>query len=148
ALVWSSLLRYFQLPSASALANVSLANYRGLPWPYLIDGLKNTAFLMAAVSTIVLLLSFAISWIVVGSKARGRFILDAIAFLPHTVPGIIFALSAAYVALFLLRDVVPIYGTVFLLLAVYVLERTSFGTRMLNNAIAQLHPELEEAAQV
>jgi len=43
---------------------------------------------------------------------------------------------------------VPIYGTVFLLLSVYVLERTSFGTRMLNNAIAQIHPELEEAGQV
>jgi len=147
-LIWSSLLRYFQLPSAAAFANVSLVNYRGLPWPYLIDGLKNTAFLMAAVSTLVLGLSLAISWIVVRSKARGRFLLDAVAFLPHAVPGIIFALSAAYVALFLLRDVVPIYGTVFLLLAVYVLERTSFGTRMLNNAIAQIHPELEEAGQV
>src|SRR4051812_288678 len=146
-LVWSSLLRYFQLPSAAAFANISLVNYRGLPWPYLIDGLKNTAFLMAAVSTLVLALSLAISWIVVRSKARGRFVLDAVAFLPHAVPGIIFALSAAYVALFILRDYVPIYGTVFLLLAVYVLERTSFGTRMLNNAIAQIHPELEEAGQ-
>jgi len=148
ALVWSSLLRYFQLPSASAFANLSLVNYRGLPWLHLIDGLKNTAFLMAAVATLVLALSLAISWIVVRSKARGRFVLDAVAFLPHAVPGIIFALSAAYVALFLLRDIVPIYGTVFLLLAVYVLERTSFGTRMLNNAIAQVHPELEEAGQV
>ncbi len=147
-LVWSSLLRYFQLPSAAAFANLSLVNYRGLPWPHLIDGLKNTAFLMAAVSTFVLALSLAISWIVVRSKARGRFVLDAVAFLPHAVPGIIFALSAAYVALFVLRDFVPIYGTVFLLLAVYVLERTSFGTRMLNNALAQIHPELEEAGQV
>lgn len=32
-------------------------------------------------------------------------------------------------------------------MAVYVLERTSFGTRMLNNALAQIHPELEEAGQ-
>ena len=147
-LLWSSLLRYFQLPSAAAFANLSLVNYRGLPWPHLIDGLKNTAFLMAMVSTLVLALSLAISWIVVRSKARGRFVLDAVAFLPHAVPGIIFALSAAYVALFVLRDFVPIYGTVFLLLAVYVLERTSFGTRMLNNALAQIHPELEEAGQV
>jgi iron(III) transport system permease protein len=147
-LLWSSLLRYFQPPSAAAFANLSLVNYRGLPWPHLIDGLWNTALLMISVSTLVLLLSLAISWIVVRSRARGRFLLDAVAFLPHAVPGIIFALSAAYVALFLLRDFVPIYGTVFLLMAVYVLERTSFGTRMLNNALAQLHPELEEAGQV
>ncbi|HEY2987399.1 MAG TPA: iron ABC transporter permease [Candidatus Binatia bacterium] len=147
-LLWSSLLRYFQLPSAAALANLSLINYRGLPWPHLLDGLWNTALLMVSVSTFVLLVSFAISWIVVRSRARGRFLLDAVAFLPHAVPGIIFALSAAYVALFLLRDFVPIYGTVFLLMAVYILERTSFGTRMLNNALAQIHPELEEAGQV
>src|SRR5262249_33820730 len=37
-LIWSSLLRYFQLPSAAAFANLSLVNYRGLPWPHLIDG--------------------------------------------------------------------------------------------------------------
>ena len=147
-LLWNSLLRYFQLPSAAAFANLSLVNYRGLPWPFLLDGLWNTALLMVAVSTLVLVVSLAISWIVVRSRARWRFALDAVAFLPHAVPGIIFALSAAYVALFLLRDVVPIYGTVFLLMAVYVLERTSFGTRMLNNALAQIHPELEEAGQV
>ena len=147
-LLWSSLLRYFQLPSAAALANLSLVNYRGLPWSHLFDGLWNTALLMILVSTLVLLLSLGISWIVVRSRARGRFLLDVVAFLPHAVPGIIFALSAAYVALFLLRDFVPIYGTVFLLMAVYILERTSFGTRMLNNALAQFHPELEEAGQV
>ena len=141
-------MRYFQLPSAKAFANISLVNYRGLPWPHLLDGLWNTAVLMISVSTLVLILSLAISWIVVRSRARGRFLLDAIAFLPHAVPGIIFALSAAYVALFLLRDFVPIYGTIFLLMAVYVLERTSFGTRMLNNALAQIHPELEEAGEV
>src|SRR5207249_7007826 len=69
-------------------------------WPHLLDGLWNTAVLMISVSTLVLLVSLAISWIVVRSKARGRFLLDAVAFLPHAVPGIIFALSAAYVALF------------------------------------------------
>jgi iron(III) transport system permease protein len=48
----------------------------------------------------------------------------------------------------LLSDVVPIYGTVLLLMVVYILERASFGTRMLNNALAQIHPELEEAGEV
>src|SRR5207245_11273817 len=118
------------------------------PWPHLLDGLWSTAVLMLSVSTLGLLVSLAISWIVVRSTALGSLLLDAVAFLPHAVPGIIFALSAAYVALFLLRDFVPIYGTVFLIMAVYILERTSFGTRMLNNALAQIHPELEEAGQV
>jgi iron(III) transport system permease protein len=147
-LLWSSLLRYFQLPSAQAFAAASLVNYRGLPWPHLMDGLWNTMILMLSVPTLVLFFSLALSWIVTRSGMRGRFLLDAAAFLPHAVPGIIFALSAAYAALFLLRDFVPIYGTLSLLVAIYVLERTSFGTRLLNGALAQIHRELEEAAQV
>ena len=147
-LFWSSLLRYFQLPSAKAFANLSLVNYHGLPWPHLLDGLWNTAILMLAVPTLALSAGLAISWIVVRSGMPGRFLLDAAAFLPHAVPGIIFALSAAYVALFVLRDFVPIYGTLSLLIAIYVLERTSFGARMLNGALAQIHRELEEAAEV
>jgi iron(III) transport system permease protein len=43
---------------------------------------------------------------------------------------------------------VLLYGTVFLLIAIYVLERISFGTRVLNSALAQIHRELEEAGQV
>jgi len=147
-LVWSSLLRYFQLPSASAFAQASLSNYKALPWPYLLSGLWNTAILMLVVPTLVLLLSLAIAWVVVRSGAPGRFVLDGIAFLPHAVPNIIFALSAAYASLFLLPAFLPIYGTVFLLLAIYALVRISFGTRVLNSALAQIHRELEEAGQV
>lgn len=147
-LLWNSLLRYFQLPSAAAFAAISLVNYRGLPWPHLFDGLWNTAILMAVVPTLALFFSLLISWVVVRSGVRGRFFLDAAAFLPHAVPSIIFALSAAYVALFLLRDFVPIYGTLSLLMVIYVLERTSFGTRMLNSALSQIHKELEEAGEV
>lgn len=146
-LIWSSLLRYFQLPSPSAFANVSLVNYRTLPWPYLLEGLRNTAVLMVSVPTLTLVFSLAIGWIVVRSGLRGRSILDGIAFLPHAMPNIIFALGASYASLFLLRDLVPIYGTVFILLAVYVLVRISFGTRVLNSALTQIHRELEEAGQ-
>lgn len=147
-LLWSSFLRYFQLPSASAFASASMVNYRELPWSYLLDGLWNTALLMLSVPTLVLLLSLAISWIVVRSGLRWGFLLDGIAFLPHAVPNIIFGLSAAYASLFLLRGVLPIYGTVLLLITIYVLVRISFGTRVLNSALAQIHKELEEAGQV
>jgi iron(III) transport system permease protein len=78
---------------------------------------------------------------------RGRVVLDAIAFLPHPVPHLLFALAIAYLAL-LISDVVPLYGTIFVLMAVYVVCWISFGTRVLNNNMIQVHRELEEAAQV
>jgi iron(III) transport system permease protein len=49
-------------------------------------------------------------------------------------------------ALFALRGIVPLYGTLWLLLALYVIVRLSYGTRMMNSSLIQIHPELEEAA--
>jgi iron(III) transport system permease protein len=102
---------------------------------------------MVAVPTLIVLMSSAISWIVTRSRMRGRVVLDAIAFLPHPVPHLLFALAIAYLAL-LVSDVVPLYGTIFVLVAVYVVCWISFVTRVLNNSMIQVHRELEEAAQV
>ena len=73
---------------------------------------------------------------------------DVAAFLPHAVPSIIFAVAAAYVALFYLKDLLPLYGTIVLLMAVYTLVYISLATRGFNGALLQIHRELEEAAQV
>jgi iron(III) transport system permease protein len=48
----------------------------------------------------------------------------------------------------LVSDIVPVYGTLYVLMAVYVICWISFGTRVLNNSMIQVHRELEEAAQV
>lgn len=79
------------------------------------------------------------------SRIRGRFVLDFFAFLPHTLPSIVFGVGALLLALFVLRAVVPIYGTLWVLLFVYVIVRLSYGTRMTNSALIQVHRELEEA---
>ena len=41
---------------------------------------------------------------------------------------------------------IPIYGTLWILLVAYVTGRISFGTRVMNGAMTQLHKELEEAS--
>src|SRR5687768_2139651 len=48
----------------------------------------------------------------------------------------------------LVSNLVPLYGTIFVIIAVYVVCWISFGTRVLNNSMIQVHRELEEAAQV
>jgi iron(III) transport system permease protein len=47
-----------------------------------------------------------------------------------------------------LRDVVPLYGTLTIVILIYTISRISFATRIINNSLAQIHPELEEAAFV
>ena len=147
-LLWNSILPYFQPISWSSLGIVSFQNYRNLPWSYLMESARNTGILMVCVASLTLAFSLAISWTVTRSELAGRFVLDAGAFLPHVIPHVILAVGANYVGLFVLGKVLPIYGTIYILLALYVLAWLSFGTRVLNTAILQVHKELEEVGKV
>ncbi len=145
-LIWSAGLPYLQPVSAAALASLSFANFRDLPQGLLASGILNTAILMLIVPTITLALSVAVSWVVLRSRLKWRGIFDFFAFLPHTVPSIVFSVAMWLLALFVLSDIVPIYGTIWILVLVYVVAMISYGTRMTNGAMIQIHRELEEAA--
>ena len=56
------------------------------------QGLRNSLLLILIVPAITMLLSAVVSWFVVRSQVRGKSLLDAMAFMPHTVPGIVMAL--------------------------------------------------------
>jgi iron(III) transport system permease protein len=77
---------------------------------------------------------------------RGWF--DFIAFLPHAMPNIIFGVGVLLIALFVLQSVVPIFGTIWLLLAAFMVGRISYATRMTNTGLIQIHRELEESGEV
>jgi iron(III) transport system permease protein len=138
-LAWASLLPFLQVPSAAAFASMSLGNFRSIPAELL---------WRIAVPTITMIASLAISWVVLRSKARGAALFDFLAFLPVTVPPIVFSVAALLLALFVLGSAVPLYGTIWLLVIVYVIARLSYGTRMTNSALIQIHRELDEAAQM
>lgn len=145
---WVSLLPYLQTPSAAALAAISLRNFANLPQALLWRAGTNTAILMILVPTLTLILSVAISWVVLRTKIRGRFWFDFLAFLPLAIPAIVFSVAALLTALFVLRKIAPLYGTIWILVIVYVVARLSYGTRMTNSALIQIHKELEESAQI
>ncbi len=146
--VWAALLPYFQLPSAAAFASLSWAQFQGLPWDLTLAGLKNTAILMALTPTVTLTCCLAFSWIVLRSRIPGRLGFDFIAFLPHAVPNIVFGVGALLFALFVLQRAVPIFGTIWLLLIVFAVARLSYGTRMTNASLIQIHKELEDSARM
>ena len=147
-LCWVAGLPFLQPVSAAAFADLSLDNFRSIPAELLVRSVQNTAILMLLVPTITVALSVAVSWTVLRSRAPGRALLDFFAFLPVTVPPIVFSVAALLLALFALGRLVPIYGTIWILVLVYVVARLSYGTRMTNSALIQIHKELDEAAQV
>jgi iron(III) transport system permease protein len=104
--------------------------------------------LMFLVPTLALMLCVAISWTVLRSGLRWRLTFDAVAFLPHAVPHLILAIAAVFAALFLLHNAFSLYGSLAIVIMVYTISRISFATRIINNSLAQIHPELDEAAFV
>ncbi|HEY8691731.1 MAG TPA: iron ABC transporter permease, partial [Chloroflexota bacterium] len=146
-LIWAALLPYFQPPSLAALQALSLKNVRNLPWPLVSRGAIDTFILALLAPTFALVFSVVFSWVILRWRNRLRLSFDYIAFLPHAVPGLIFAFAALLTALFVVRGPVDLYGTLALILFVYVIQHLAFGSRMTNAALMQVHTELEEAAQ-
>ena len=139
---------YVAPPSFDMLSQLSLSNFYRINWELVGRGLRNTVTLMLVVPVVVLIFSFCISWLVVRSRSRARYALEFGAFLPHTLPELLFAIGALLMALFVLRDFLPLYDTVWLIAIVYIVVRLAFATRAMNGSLLQIHKELEEAAQV
>ncbi len=143
-LLYASTQPFFRPPSIFAFQNASLEGYRivfGQEAFWI--GLRNSLLLIAVVPVSTILLSAVISWIVVRSKAKGRGILDTLAFVPFTAPSIVFGLAFFLMALWV--DWIPLYGTIWLIVLVHVARFLAYGTRATNGAMFQLHKELEEA---
>ena len=64
------------------------------------------------------------------------------------MPSVVFGVGALLLALFVFQKALPLYGTIWLLLMVFVIARISYATRMTNAGLVQIHPELEESAEV
>ncbi|HLI20010.1 MAG TPA: iron ABC transporter permease [Stellaceae bacterium] len=147
-LIWSAGLPFLHAVDAEGFTKLSLNNFRNLPAGLVWSGLGTSAALMLLVPTITLTLSVALSWVVMRSRLRFRAVFDFFAFLPHAVPKVVFSVAAWLLALFVLRNVVPIYGTIWILVPIYVVASLSYGTRMMNSALIQIHRELEESATI
>ena len=143
-LFWASFLPFFAAPSWSALDKLSLDNYRYLSTfrPFW-EAMKNSILLSTLTATVAMVLTSLVAWIVYKSKLRGAWILDFLAFVPITIPGIVMgmALILLYVAF-----PIPIYGTIWMLLIAYVTRFIPYGMRSSSGSILQIHSELEEAA--
>jgi iron(III) transport system permease protein len=142
ALLWSSLLPFYQLPSATALGLVSLDNYRAiLSSSKIRQAIVNTFIMVFATATLAMLLSGLISWYAVRGKGKLGRVLEMIAFSPLAIPRIVMA-----IAILLLYINTPLYGTIWIIVLAQVTVYLAFGTRTVNGALIQIHPELENAA--
>ena len=145
-LVWSSLQRFYAVPSLAALKNVSLYNYQAvMDYPSIGNAVWNSVFLALATATAVMMLSAVIGWLVLRTRIPGRWVLDNIASLPMVMPGLVIGLAIMICYLALGGG---IYGTIWILLIAYMTRFLPYGMRFNTASLLQLHKELEESAQL
>src|SRR5499425_3697420 len=90
---------------------------------------------------LAMLLSGIMSWFAVRGKGKLVRSLDMIAFAPMAIPRIVMA-----IAILLLYIRTPLYGTIWIIVLAQVTAYLAFGSRTVNGALMQIHPELENAA--
>jgi iron(III) transport system permease protein len=145
-LLYTSLLKFYQAPSAAAFRSMSLDNFASLlHMDKAMTALKNSLFLGVGTATLVMAGMAIAAWVVVRSKIPGRMVVDQLSFLPLVIPGLVLGLALSFVYL---RSPIPIYGTIFIMLIAYVTRYMPYGMRYAVTSMQQISAELEESAQV
>ncbi len=143
-LLWSSLQKFYSVPSMQALQNLTLDPYRFvLSYPNLGRAVWNSLLLSFGSATLIMLITSVICWIVVKTKLPGRWLLDNLASLPMVFPGLVLGLA---LMIFYLNVDIGVYGTMWILFIAYVTRFMPYGLRFNTTSMLQIHKELEESA--
>lgn len=143
-LVWTSLLPYRTGVSATAFELLGFANYVDLANNERFFGAAwNTTRISLLAATIVAALSLGLSWVLIRTRSPGRKVLDALSFVPVALAGVMMGSSLIFV--YLSIHVIPLYGTIWIILVAYVTIYIAFGTKVTNAALIQMTPDLEDA---
>ncbi|WP_158670695.1 ABC transporter permease [Bradyrhizobium guangdongense] len=110
-------------------------------------GFRNTMLLGLIGATLTMVLGGAVAYISVRTKWRGRSLIDAMAWLPWMMPGIVLGVGFLW-GFALLPHAIPIYGTIWALLLAYISLGTPLSVRVMSSAYAQLSYDLEECSRV
>ena len=149
-LLYSSLVNILRPPSLEAFQSMSFQHYiDAMEYSRFQNTVWNTILMVGGTATAVTAVSFFVSMIVVRSKFWGRRVLDQLAFIPHSIPGIVMGLALLWVFLTIDQKLpFNLFGTVASLIIGFTILFIAYGTRAMNAAILQIHHDLEEAADV
>ncbi|MSO89505.1 MAG: iron ABC transporter permease [Rhodospirillaceae bacterium] len=147
ALLWSSFLPIPMAPSWDLIDSLTLRNYtRVLADKAVWGALWNTVLISVGAATLTMALAVTTAWVVVRLKSRWAGVLDAVAFLPHSLPGIVIGISLIFLVIQPPFDQLQLYGSLTVVILGLTISYLSFGCRMMSAALSQIQSELEEAA--
>jgi iron(III) transport system permease protein len=145
-LLWQSCFANLAPPLLSSAAGATLANYEYiLTYPIFLGAVRTSVLVAAMAATAIVGLTLVMAWIAQRSASRLAWLIDALAFVPVAIPGVIVGASILLTYLML---PVGIYNTIWILLVAYVTLYLPYGMRFSSIGLVQIHRELEEAAAV
>lgn len=105
--------------------------------------LVRSLYLSIGGSTVCVLLTAIVAYIIQRSNAPGRRILEHVSVMPIAIPGIVMGMGLvwAYVTS-------PIWNTLWIVIVAYMTLFMPYGVRALGTNIVQIHRELEESSRV
>jgi iron(III) transport system permease protein len=109
------------------------------------DGLYNSIVASTGAAITGILLYVVMAYMTHRSRLRGRWVVEYLANWPLAVPSLVVGLGFLWTWILL---PVPIYGTLYILMAAYVARFMPQGFRGISSSLQQIHPELEESARV
>lgn len=134
---------FFDIPDPWTLENWKIV----LADELFLHSLRNTVVLASGTAVTAVLVHSLIAYIVVRTRYAGRRALDAISWLPFTLPGIILGLAMLW--LFLTVAVLrPLYGTMAVLVVAGLVAGMPLGVQIIKSGLMQLGSDLEEASRV
>lgn len=128
-------------------ANFTLAHYADALFDnqVALRGIVNSFQLAFGAATIAGVLGLLIAYIDQRTTLPGRRLLDYLAVIPLGLPGTVMAVGMLQA---FIRPPLPIYGTIWILLACYIARFVPLAVRSAQASLAQIDPSLEEAARV
>lgn len=140
----TSFIKYFGAPIA--WENVSLDNYsRVLRMRNTVRAIFNSLMLAPLAATILIIVASLISYLNIKAKIWGASKLDTLGMVPYAMPGSVIGVAALLA--WMQPPIGPsLYGTIWILLAAYVMRYMAFGLRSTRATLQQIDDSLEESA--
>jgi iron(III) transport system permease protein len=145
-LIWASLVNFLTTDPALMAFDLRHFSYVLFTYPKALLAARNSLLLGVVTASLIVVLSLGAGWIAVRGRTLGATAVEYLAMAPLAIPSIVLALGVLWTYAGL--DLLPIYGTIAILLVAYLAHFLPFGVRAVSGALRQLHPELEDAARV
>lgn len=129
------------------LANMTLHNFGYIlfTWKLTRDAIWNSIYLSLLAAVATMLVGTFISYVVVKTRVRGKFLLEFLGLLPYSVPGTVIALGV--ILMWSGRFGINLYNTAGIIFVAYIARYMAFALKSTSAALEQVGSSLEEAAR-